>query len=243
MSNKVDVVRLVLAIAALSPSAAFAAGNAEHGAEVFRACAVCHSTKAGEHLTGPSLSDVWGRKAGTAKGFQRYSEAMKRSGITWNAATLDKWLTSPDAFVHGTSMTFPGLRNNHDREDVIAYLHAVSEGKAPAISGGGMMGRGMMGGGMMGGRKADLKHAPPEGQVTKLTHCGDTYTVSTADGQVEKVWEFNLRLKTDSSDQGPPEERPVIIGAGMRGDRASVVFAKPSEISSFIGAECRDEKR
>lgn len=243
MSNKVDAVRLVLAIATLSPSAAFAAGNAEHGAEVFRACAVCHSTKPGEHLTGPSLSDVWGRKAGTAKGFQRYSEAMKRSGITWNAAALDKWLTNPEAFVHGTSMTFPGLRNNRDREDVIAYLHAVSEGNAPAISGGGMMGGGMMGGGMMGGRKADLKHAPPEGQVTKLTHCGDTYTMSTADGKVEKVWEFNLRLKTDSSDQGPPEGKPVIIGAGMRGDRASVVFAKPSEISSFIGAECRDEKR
>jgi cytochrome c len=60
---------------------------------------------------------------------------------------------------------------------------------------------------------------------------------------VEKVWEFNLRLKTDSSEQGPPEGKPAIIGAGMRGDRASVVFSKPSEISSFIGAECRDAKR
>jgi cytochrome c len=125
---------------------------------------------------------------------------MKRSGITWNASTLDKWLTNPDAFIHGTSMMFPGLRSSRDREDVIAYLHAVSEGKAPTISSGGMMG-----GGMMGGRKADLKHAPPEGQVTKLSHCGDTYTVSTADGKVEKVWEFNLLLKIDASHQGPPE--------------------------------------
>ena len=125
---------------------------------------------------------------------------MKRSGITWNASTLDKWLTNHDAFIHGTSMMFPGLRSSGDREDVIAYLHAVSEGKAPTISSGGMMG-----GGMMGGRKADLKHAPPEGQVTKLSHCGDTYTVSTADGKVEKVWEFNLLLKIDASHQGPPE--------------------------------------
>jgi cytochrome c len=100
-----------------------------------------------------------------------------------------------------------------------------------------------MGGGMMGGRKADLKHAPPEGQVTKLSHCGDTYTVSTADGKVEKAWEFNLLLNTDASHQGPPEGKPVIVGAGMRGDRSSVVFAKPSEISTFIGTECHDEKK
>ena len=231
---------LALAAVALPLRFARAEGDAEHGARVFQVCAACHSTRPGENLTGPSLAGVWGRKAGTAPGFQRYSDAMKRSEITWNASTLDKWLTNPDAFIHGTAMMFPGLRDRRDREDVIAYLHAVSEGEAPAISGGG----GMMGGGMMGGgRKADLRHAPAEGRVTSLTHCGDTYTVTTADGKVEKVWEFNLRLKTDSSDQGPPEGKPVIVGAGMSGDRAFVVFAKPSEISPFIGAECRDSKR
>ena len=50
--------------------------------------------------------------------------------------------------------------------------------------------------------KEDLKKAPPEGQVTELSHCGDTYIVKTADGEVNKVWEFNLRLKTDSSALG-----------------------------------------
>jgi cytochrome c len=100
-----------------------------------------------------------------------------------------------------------------------------------------------MGNMMGGGRKADLRNPPPEGHVTSLTHCGDTYTVTTADGKVEKVWEFNLRLKTDASEQGPREGKPVIVGAGMRGDRASVVFSKPSEISSFIGAECRGSKK
>jgi cytochrome c len=130
-------------------------------------------------------------------------------------------------------MAFPGLKDAQARADVIAYLHAVSEGKAPAAKGGGMMG------GMMGGGKIDLRKAPPAGQVTRLTHCKDTYTVTTADGRVEKVWEFNLRLKTDSSDLGPREGHPVAIGAGMQGDRASIVFAKPAEISPFIGAECR----
>ncbi len=78
--------------------------------------------------------------------------------------------------------------------------------------------------------------------MTAITHCGDTYTVTTADGRVEKVWEFNLRLKTDSSALGPPEGKPVIIGAGMHGDRAFVVFAKPAEISAFVGADCRSSK-
>ena len=67
----------------------------------------------------------------------------------------------------------------------------------------------------------------------------DTYTVRTADGKTAKVWEFNLRLKTDSSKDGPSPGKPVIVGAGMQGDRASVVFASPGEISSFIKQDCR----
>lgn len=234
------IVAAAISFAAL----AHAEGDAQRGARVFQGCAVCHSTQPGEHLTGPSLADVWGRRAGTAKGFQRYSEPMKHSGVTWGASALDNWLTNPAAFIPGTSMMFPGLGNSRDRQDVIAYLHAVSEGKAPPTpkGGGGMMGGRMGGGmgGMMGGGRIDLRNAPPEGRVTKLTHCADTYIVTTADGKVEKVWEFNLRFKTDSSEQGPSEGKPVIVGAGMRGDRASVVFAKPSEISAFVGAECRD---
>ncbi len=152
---------LALAVPGLPWSApARAEGDADRGARVFQACAVCHSTQPGQHLTGPSLAHVWGRKAGTAEGFRRYSEAIERSGVVWNASTLDKWLADPGDFIRGTSMMFPGLRSGRDREDVIAYLHAVSEGRAPAISGqgsgmmgGGMMGGGMMGGGMMGGGK------------------------------------------------------------------------------------------
>jgi cytochrome c len=224
--------------------AALAKGDVERGARVFQACASCHSAKAGEHLTGPSLANLLGRKAGTAKGFQRYSDAMAHSGVVWNASTLDKWLADPQAFIRGTSMTFTGLSDGRDREDVIAYLAAVAEGQASAASQSNTATTGAGMGNMMGGgRKADLRNPPPEGHVTSLTHCGDTYTVTTADGKVEKVWEFNLRLKTDASEQGPREGKPVIVGAGMRGDRASVVFSKPSEISSFIGAECRGSKK
>ena len=211
---------------------AWAAGDPARGAAMFQACAACHSTQVGTHLTGPSLANIWGHKAGTVPGFTRYSDAMKRANIVWTEATLDKWLGNPDAFVHGTSMTFAGLRESAARQDVIAYLKAVSEGKAPAAAA-------QRGGGMMGQpAKENLRQAPPEGQVTALSHCGDSYAVKTADGKVNKVWEFNLRFKTDSSQFGPQRGKPVIVGAGMQGDRASVVFSTPGEMSGFIKESC-----
>ena len=85
-------------------------------------------------------------------------------------------------------------------------------------------------------RKLDLKGAPPDGQVKAIRYCGDTYTVETGDGKSQKVWEFNLRFKSDSSKLGPAPGKPVIVGAGMQGDRASVVFASPKEISAFVTA-------
>ena len=124
-------------------------------------------------------------------------------------------------------MTFPGLPIEKDRRDVIEYLKEASETKA-AVAGGGAA-----------GGKPDLKKAPPEGRVTSLEYCRDTYTVTTADGKSGKVPEFNLRLKTDSSDTGPLPGKPVAIGAGMSGDRASIIFATPSEISEFIRRTCR----
>ena len=212
--------------------AASAAGDAKRGAQVFQACMACHSVKPGEHMTGPSLAHVWNRKAGTAEGFSRYSDAMAHVNVIWNDGTLDKWLAKPDAFIPRTSMTFPGLKESRDRQDVIAYLKAVSENKAPQVKqNGGMM--------QMQGGKPNLRKAPPEGRVVALEHCRDTYTVKTADGKTTKVWEFNLRLKTDSSKEGPQPGKPVIVGAGMQGDRASVVFAAPEEIGPFIKSTCR----
>lgn len=212
---------------------AHAAGDAARGAQLFRQCAACHSTVQGEQLTGPSLAHVWNRKAGSAKGFSRYSDALTRSGLTWNAATLNKWLAAPQAFVPGSAMMFPGVREAQARQDLIAYLKALDENKAPASA--------QVGGGMMMGtpRRVDLKIAPAAGQVRSLRHCGDSYLVETADGRVEKVWEFNLRFKTDTSKFGPAPGKPVVTGAGMQGDRASVVFAAPTEISAFIKESCR----
>lgn len=222
-----------LAFVAPISQSAIAAGDAKRGAQLFQQCMACHSIQPGEHMTGPSLAHVAGHKAGTAEGFQRYSDALTRSGVTWNDATLDKWLTNPEKFIPGNSMTFPGVREGQARQDLIAYLKAAAENKAPQVvqqKGGGMMG--------MQSRKIDLKRVPPEGQVTSIAYCGDTYTVGTADGKRQKIWEFNLRFKSDSSKLGPAPGKPVVVGAGMQGDRASVVFASPKEISETIKQSC-----
>lgn len=226
--------RLGICILVWAPfaSPAFAAGDAARGAQVFQQCMACHSTQAGEHLTGPSLAHAYGAKAASAAGFMRYSDALKSSRLTWNHATLDRWLANPAELVPGTGMTFPGIKEPRAREDVIAYLKAVAEDKAPVAKGGGGM---MMG---MAPRRLNLKDAPPAGQVRSISHCGDTYTIETADGKREKIWEYNLRLKTDSSNFGPAAGKPVVVGAGMQGDRASIVFASPQEIGRAIREEC-----
>ena len=228
-------IAILVLIPLLAPFAARAAGDAGRGALAFRVCAACHSVEPGRNLTGPSLASVWGRKTGGLAGFDRYSPALKESGLTWDAQTLDAWLKNPAAFILHNTMTFPGLKDAGARADIIAYLKALSEGKAPPqlTQGGGM--NGMMGG---GAQRPSLRQLKPENTVTAIRYCRDTYRVMTADGETEAFWESNLRFKTDSSDLGPREGAPAILDAGMMGDRASVVFAKPEEFAIFIKPGC-----
>jgi cytochrome c len=117
----------------LLANTAVAAGDPRRGARDFQPCMACHSVKPGEHSTGPSLADLWNRKAGTAEGFLRYSPVLRDSNVEWNENSLDKWLSNPQQFVPGTSMTFQGIADAQERADVIAYLKAVSENMAPDI--------------------------------------------------------------------------------------------------------------
>ena len=97
--NKAKFFAVALASAmALTSATAMAAGDAAKGAKVFKKCKACHSIKAGKKKVGPSMFGVVGRKAGTAKGY-RFSKAMKSSGLTWDEATLDKFV-SADPYPH-----------------------------------------------------------------------------------------------------------------------------------------------
>lgn len=62
-------------------------------------------------MTGPTLAKAWNHKAGSAEGFTRYSEPMKRLDAKWDERTLDKWLADPERFLSGTTMTFPGIKD------------------------------------------------------------------------------------------------------------------------------------
>jgi len=90
----------------------------------------------------------------------------------------------------------------------------------------------------MGGGLPDLKAARPEMQVKTIRYCDDTYTIGTGAGKTLKFWEFNLRLKTDSTGHGPRKGEPVLVGQGMQGDRAQLVFSSPAEIGASIKSEC-----
>ena len=80
-------------------SPAFAAeGNPARGERVFGACTACHSLRPNQNMTGPSLADLWNRKAGRLP-FDRYSDALKSSGVVWNDKTLDQWITDPQQVV------------------------------------------------------------------------------------------------------------------------------------------------
>jgi cytochrome c len=83
-----------------------------------------------------------------------------------------------------------------------------------------------------------LKTVGPSSRVKAITYCGDTFKVTTADGNSRDFWERNLRFKTDSSEEGPDKNAPAILAAGMMGDRASIIFASPDEISAWIKHEC-----
>lgn len=90
----------------------------------FAQCAACHSTERGKTLFGPSLAGVAGRRAGSLPGYA-YSQALKSSGLTWNAATLDRWLASPQRTVPGTRMPFSGISDINTRKAVVEYLMAL----------------------------------------------------------------------------------------------------------------------
>lgn len=224
----------------LSPAAA-QHGDATRGQRDFRVCAPCHSLEPDRNMTGPSLADLWGRKAGELSSFDRYSDALKSSGIIWDDRALDGWLTDPERMVPDNGMPFEGIKDARVRADLLAFLKdATKPGAAPErMAQAQMKGMGGMMGGMMGGgRDPNLKNLEPAKQVKAITHCRDTYRVTTADGKTRAFWERNLRFMTDSGQDGPEKGAPAIMPAGMLGDRAAVIFAAPEEITKVMEARC-----
>ncbi len=107
-------------------AAAADGGDPAAGEDLFLdRCAMCHVAEGGGQ--GPSLTGLWGRKAGTAPGFA-YSAALKASGLTWTGPALDRFLADPRMAVPGTAMpiTVPDAKQ---RADLIAYFAGKAAGR------------------------------------------------------------------------------------------------------------------
>ena len=129
MQRLAKVVTVAVALAGYfsvlcSGNAAWAAGDAAAGKAVFAKCAICHSAEKGVTKLGPPLWGVVGRPSASVAGYN-YSDAMKNAHKVWDPATLDVYLTNPRAMVPGTKMIFPGLKDQADRDNVIAYLETL----------------------------------------------------------------------------------------------------------------------
>jgi len=230
------VIIALVTFASLS-SALAEQGDASRGQQDFRACAPCHSLEPDRNMTGPSLANLWGRKAGSLPSFDRYSDALKASGIIWDDRALDGWLTDLQRMVPNNEMPFEGINDGRVRADLLAFLKdATKPDAAPERTAQAQMKD--MGGMMGGGRDPNLKSLESNKRVKAITYCRDTYRVTTADEKTRAFWERNLRFMTDSSQNGPEKGAPAIMPAGMMGDRASVIFATPEEINKFIEARC-----
>lgn len=115
--------------AAHAEDASEALGDAERGERLYRACVGCHQVgeNAG-HGTGPSLNDLFGRRAGSMQGFN-YSKGLARAnsdGMDWTFARLDVYIQNPKSLVSDTNMDFRGVKKATDRHDILAYLRTFS---------------------------------------------------------------------------------------------------------------------
>ena len=108
-----------IAVAAAMTAMPARAADVDHGKEVFRACAACHTDK--PDALGPSLKGVVGRKSASLEDF-RYSNPMRRANVVWDEADLKQFLADPQVKVPGTRMPFGGLGDPKDIDDVVAYL-------------------------------------------------------------------------------------------------------------------------
>jgi cytochrome c len=98
------------------------AQDVQKGENSFKKCLVCHAIGPGaKNKIGPELNGLDGRKAGTAPDYN-YSDANKNSGIVWDDATFKEYIKDPRAKISGTKMTFPGIKNEQEINDLWAYL-------------------------------------------------------------------------------------------------------------------------
>jgi|GEM_PF-201304 cytochrome c len=114
---------LMLLALIIFPRISHADTNVDRGKQLFeKRCTGCHSLD--QDKEGPRLRGVYGRQSGTVPGFT-YSAALQSSHLTWDDASLDKWLTDTDSLVAGNDMAFH-VPKQDERADIIRFLKTMS---------------------------------------------------------------------------------------------------------------------
>src|ERR1700761_8965276 len=110
------------ALAIIASSTAALAQDVAAGKTAFNKCLACHAIGEGaKNKVGPELNGLDGRKSGTVPDYS-YSDANKNSGITWNEAQFKEYFKDPKAKVPGTKMTFAGIKNEKEINDLWAFV-------------------------------------------------------------------------------------------------------------------------
>jgi cytochrome c len=115
-------IAIVVALSGVFFTSAALAGDAGAGKAVFQSfCSTCHSVQPAQNKIGPTLFGLFGRKTGSVSGYS-YSPANAAANMTWDEATLDKYLEAPRTVIPGTKKTYAGVKDATKRGDLVAYL-------------------------------------------------------------------------------------------------------------------------
>jgi cytochrome c len=122
MTRTSIAISILVAAAVAASAGAAPAQDAANGEQSFNKCSACHAVGPNApNKIGPELDGLDGRRSGTASNYN-YSDANKNSGIVWNEATFKEYIKSPQAMVPGTKMTFAGIKNEGEIDDLWAYI-------------------------------------------------------------------------------------------------------------------------
>jgi cytochrome c2 len=107
-------------------AAMVASADIEAGKQTFRQCSACHAVDPGRNMVGPSMHGVVGREIASVEGF-RYSDALSGLEGDWTLEELSAWLENPRDYAPGNRMGYPGLKDEQDRANVIAYMDSLDD--------------------------------------------------------------------------------------------------------------------
>jgi cytochrome c len=104
----------------------YSSADRSKGARQAQVCRACHSLdNGGPNMIGPALYGFFGSRVGSRAGFE-YSPVLRDADFVWTPRALEAWLAQPSRFLPGNRMTFAGVLQSSDREDLIAYLLEVT---------------------------------------------------------------------------------------------------------------------